>query len=141
MKHGGKGRGSDPVPGVLEVSPNVKSIAAFRNYNPSSELVEFVYDVKNDTFAVGKPKPYVNLTGSPHQKLAASIGADPTNIVAGMFRRHTNGEIMLNEHSGHFWQNWDKIPGVREKLKQFLEKTTGQQVIMERSSAESTTPP
>ena len=133
MKRGGKGRGSGPVPGVLEVSPNIKSTAAVRNYKPAGERVEFVYDVKNNTFAVGKPKPYANLTGSPHQKLAASIGADATNIVAGMFRRGADGQIMLNEHSGHFWQNWDKISSVREKLKQFLEKITGQKVIMERN--------
>ena len=133
MKHGGKGRGSGPVPGVLEVSPNVKSIAAFRNYNPASEHVEFVYDVKNNTFVVGRPKPYVNLTGSPHQKLVASIGADSTNIVAGIFRRGADGQIILNEYSGHFWQNWDKISSVHEKLKRFLEKTTEQKVIMERS--------
>ena len=123
--------GSGPVPGVLEVRSRVKSTAAFRNYNPSSGTVEFVYDVQTNTFVVGKPKPYMNLTGSPHQKLAESIGAEATHVVGGMFRRGPNGEIILNEHSGHFWQNWDKIPSVREKLKQFLEKMTSQKVIME----------
>ena len=72
----------DQFPGYLKLAP-------------TSEHVEFVYDVKNNTFAVGKPKPYVNLTGLPHQKLAASIGVDATNIVAGMFRRGAAGQIML----------------------------------------------
>ena len=70
--------GSGPVPGVVEVSPNVTSTAAFRNYYPSSEIIEFVYDIKTNIFVVGKPKPHVNLTGSPHQKLAESIEADAT---------------------------------------------------------------
>ena len=124
-------KGSGPVHGVLEISHRAKYTAAFCNYNPSSGTIEFVYDAKTDTFVVGKPKLYVSLTGSPHQKLAKSIGASAVNVVAGMFRRGPHGEIVLNEHSGHFWQNWDKILDVREKLTQFLEQKTGQKVIME----------
>ena len=62
---------------------------------------------------------------------AELIGEEMVNIVAGMFRRGPSREIILNEHSGHFWQNWDKIPGVRQKLRRFLEQQTGQKVIME----------
>lgn len=123
--------GSGPAPGIIEVSPKVGSTAAFCNYNPSGGTIEFAYDVGTNTFVVGKLKPHVNFTGSPHQKLAELIGAEMVNIVAGMFRRGPSREIILNEHSGHFWQNWDKIPGVRQKLRRFLEQQTGQKVIME----------
>lgn len=57
-----------------------------------------------NTFAVGKPT--VSLGGSPRQQLAESIGAQPSSVVGGMFRRGSDGEIITNEFSGHYWQNW-----------------------------------
>mgnify|MGYP000901461224 CR=1 FL=1 len=54
---------------------------------------------------VGKPKSGM-FNGSPHEQLAQSINADTSTVVGGMFKRGTNGEILTNEFSGHYWQNW-----------------------------------
>lgn len=43
-----------------------------------------------------------------------------------MFKRGANGEILTNEMSGHYHQNW--TPEIREKFKLFIEKQTGQTV-------------
>jgi Bacterial toxin 43 len=115
-------RGSGPVPGVLSVSPNSKSTRALQNYYPK-DPIEFVFDPSTNTFAVGKPKDYLGLGGSPHQQLATSIGADPDVVVGGMFSRGTDGRIITSEHSGHYWQNW--TPEVRKQFVEFLENTTG----------------
>ena len=72
--------GSGPVPGVLEASARVKSIAALRSYTPPRGGVEYVFDPASATFAVGRPSARAGLTGSPHQQLAQSIGADPTRV-------------------------------------------------------------
>ena len=52
--------------------------------------------------------------GSPHEQLAQSIKADTSTVVGGMFNRGANGQILTNEFSGHYWQNW--IPEVRQQF-------------------------
>ena len=64
-----------------------------------------MFDPKTNTFVVGKPKSGL-FNGSPHEQLAQSINADTSTVVGGMFKRGTNGEILTNEFSGHYWQNW-----------------------------------
>jgi RHS repeat-associated protein len=125
--------GSGPVPGVIEVSHRVKSVAAFKNYNPATrrapgrggaysiKSTEFVFDPVQSRFAVGKPHGWS--AGSPHQRLAASIDADPSVVVGGMFRRGPNGEILTNERSGHYWRNW--TPEIRSKFEKFMKEMTG----------------
>ena len=117
--------GSGPVAGVLEVSPQIKSVAQFNNYSPRTGMIEFVYDVENEVFLVGRPK---NPTGglSPHQKLVYSIRNSSENIVGGMFKREGQ-TILTDEYSGHYGRNWNSQN--RIKFKQFMEKTTGQKVI------------
>lgn len=116
--------GSGPASGVIEVSPLVKSTKAFHGYNPARP-VEFVFDPGSSRFVVGSAK--ISAGGSPHQKLANTVDADPSRVVGGMFRRGPSGEILTNEFSGHFWQNW--TPEAREQLKSMLEQMTGQKVI------------
>lgn len=121
--------GSGPVPGVIAVHPGVSSTRALENFVPANgQGIEFVFDPKTNTFAVGKPKDpsSFGLTGSPHQQLAGSIDADTTTVVGGTFTRGKNGEIVTTENSGHFGQNWTSE--VREQYKNFLESVTGQKV-------------
>ncbi|WP_278008966.1 polymorphic toxin type 43 domain-containing protein [Flavobacterium gyeonganense] len=117
-----KNKGYGPDPGVIEVSPRVKSVALFKKYNPKN-ATEFVFDAETQTFVVGKVQ---NSTAglSPHQNLAKSI--DNNNVVGGLFKRGENGEIITNEMSGHYHQNW--TPEIRQKFKTFLESKTGQTV-------------
>ncbi|MEZ4295816.1 MAG: RHS repeat-associated core domain-containing protein [Polyangiaceae bacterium] len=120
--------GAGPTAGVLEVSPLAKSVAAFRTYSPggSREAIEFVFDPNTERFAVGMPK-YRTPMYSPHEQLAAAIGADRNAVVGGLFRRGPLGEILTNERSGHFWQNW--TPEIRSRMKHWLQTRTGQTVI------------
>lgn len=110
-------KGSGPVSGVLAVNANSKSVRAIQEYYPSEGAVEFVFDTRTNTFAVGKPNDG-SIMGSPHQRLAASIGADGRTIVGGMFKRGPNGEILTNEFSGHYWQNW--TPEIRQQFERVM---------------------
>ncbi|MCC6130683.1 MAG: hypothetical protein IT186_12215 [Acidobacteria bacterium] len=125
-----KPAGSGPAPGVLEVSGRVKSTKAFENYNPAKPI-EYVYDPTTNTFLVGKPAPHVSVTGSPHQRLARTLGLDEDAVFGGHFRRGPKGEIITDEQSGHFGQDkrWERNPEVRQRMKEFLESKTGLTVI------------
>ncbi|MET9492807.1 polymorphic toxin type 43 domain-containing protein [Nocardia sp. NPDC006630] len=107
-QEGEKLHGSGPAPGAIEASDRVKSFAALHNYHPSHG-VEFVFDPNNGRFAVGEIAPYERsgIDGSPHEKLARSIGADPSSVVGGMFWNDVGDCMRTNEASGHFWQNWN----------------------------------
>lgn len=119
-KGGATWHGSGPAPGVLGLEPGSVSVKAVQNYFPSTKngSIEFVFDPKTSTFAVGKPT--TNLGGSPHQQLAKTIDADSSTLVGGMFRRGTNGEVIANEYSGHYWKNWS--PGGRHKFEQTMKQ-------------------
>ena len=106
-------KGSGPAPGTIGVNANSKSVGALNNYYPKDGAIEFVFDSKINTFVVGKPKSGM-FNGSPHEQLAQSIKADTSTVVGGMFKRGANGEILTNEFSGHYWQNW--IPEVRQQF-------------------------
>ncbi|MFS1514767.1 polymorphic toxin-type HINT domain-containing protein [Chengkuizengella sp. SCS-71B] len=98
--------GSGPAPGVIGVNANSKSVEALKNYYPKNDGVEFVFDAKTNTFVVGSPKSG-SFEGSPHQKLAQTIGADGgENTLGGTFSRGSNGEIITTENSGHYGTNW-----------------------------------
>ena len=116
-------RGSGPVPGVIEVSPRVQSTKVLQYYYPKQGGIEFVFDPKTNTFAVGKPHPSTGFTGSPHQKLAQSIGAEEATLVGGTFRRGENGEILTDELSGHYGEKW--TDSIRKQFVQFMEEATG----------------
>lgn len=78
--------GSGPAPGVIEVSDRVKSAKAFQRCNPSGlGMIEYVFDLMRNIFAVGWPASYLGIDGSPHQSLARSIGADESIVLGGMF--------------------------------------------------------
>ena len=62
-----------------------------------------------------------------HPELARSIGANPDQVVGGMFRRGSNGEVLTNEQSGHFYQNWN--PVVREQFQRDMARMSGQTVV------------
>lgn len=113
-------QGSGPAPGVLGLEPGSVSSKAIQNYFPSTKngSIEFVFDPKTSTFAVGKPT--TNLGGSPHQQLAETIKSDGSALVGGMFRRGPNGEVITNEFSGHYWKNW--TPEVRAKFERTLKQ-------------------
>ena len=104
--------GSGPTAGVLGVNASSTSVKAIQNFFPKKGSIEFVFDPKTKTFVVGAPKS--GFTGSPHQQLARSIGADEATVVGGVFRRGSNGQILTNEMSGHFWRNWS--PQVRQQF-------------------------
>ncbi|MDR1113006.1 MAG: hypothetical protein LBL18_04520, partial [Bacteroidales bacterium] len=109
-------RGSGPAPGVLGVNSNSTSVAAIKNYYPS-EAIEFVFDPKTNTFVVGRPQSTL-FTGSSHEQLARSIGADETSVVGGTFRRAPNGEIFTTENSGHYGTNW--TDSIRQQFEQVM---------------------
>ncbi|MCO1604373.1 RHS repeat-associated core domain-containing protein, partial [Desulfosporosinus nitroreducens] len=111
-------KGSGPAPGVLGVNPASESVGALKNYYPRNGSIEYVFDPKTKTFVSGAPKSGM-FTGSPHQQLAQTIGADESSVVGGMFSRGANGEIITNEASGHYWQNW--TPGVREQFQSVMQ--------------------
>ena len=117
----GKKHGSGPTAGVLEVSSSRKSAAQFKNFNPKN-AIEFVFDPSSNTFAVGKVKSSTKGL-SPHQNLAKSINGG-NNVVGGMFKRGKNGQILTNEMSGHYHQNWTKE--IRAQFQEFLQNQTGQ---------------
>ena len=98
-------KGSGPVPGVLGVNANSKSVEAIKNYYPKDGGIEFVFDPKTNTFVVGKPQNGL-LQGSAHQQLARSIGADESTVLGGTFSRGTQGEIYTTENSGHYGEHW-----------------------------------
>lgn len=85
-----------------------------------------VYDPVSKKFLVGHPNEAVSAL-SPHQKLVKVGGLNSNKVVGGMFRRGVNGEIITNEYSGHYHQNWTNE--IRQQFKQFLENSTGQKVI------------
>ena len=122
-------KGSGPVPGVIGIHPGVKSTKALQNYVPKGNGgIEFVFDPKTKTFVTGKPKNprEFGLTGSPHQQLAGSIGADTKTVVGGTLTRGKKGEFITTENSGHYGQNW--TPEVRKAYKKYLESSTGKKV-------------
>jgi RHS repeat-associated protein len=110
---GEKLAGSGPLPGVLEASGRIKSMEALRNYYPKN-AIEYVFDPVSGTFAVGRPQSWLKLDGSPHEKLAQGIGADPSKVVGGMLWRRSDGTFVTSEFSGHYWQNW--TPDVRKQF-------------------------
>ncbi len=117
--------GSGPVAGVLEVSDRAKSVGAFLNYKPKNGI-EFIFNTEQNVFLVGKTKSG-GLLDSPHEKLAGLTGSgEYSSIVGGMFRRGANGAILTNEHSGHYWQNWNSAN--RKQFTDFMKRKTGQDV-------------
>jgi len=96
----------------------------FKNYSPSGgKAIEFVFDPVSQRFVVGAAKAGLPPLVSPHEALASSIGADTSKVVGGMLKRGPSGDIMTNEHSGHYNQNWN--PEVRANFIVFLESMTG----------------
>ena len=119
--------GSGPVPGVLEVSLFRKSTKAFRNYKPSHGQIEFIYDPDSARFLVGQPSAQsLPPLSSPHEYLSSLIDGKKSRVVGGFFKRGSNGDILTNEMSGHFHQNW--TPEIREEFRELLEMMTGQKV-------------
>ena len=84
--------------------------------------MEFVFDPNSERFVVGRVAPGQGGGLSPHQSLARAIGAGP-DVVGGMLSRSASGEIVTNEFSGHYWQNW--TPGVRKKFEEFIRDKVG----------------
>ena len=111
-------KGAGPIPGTIGVSPSSESIKALQNFAPNKG-VEYVFDPVSSTFVVGN--------GSiKHAPLAASIGADNNQVVGGIFTRESNGSILTNEGSGHFWTNW--TPEIRQQYVNFM-RSKGVNVI------------
>ncbi len=137
--------GAGPAPGVLEISDLKQSSNAFRRYAPSGKHalrghrhlrapariknIEYVFDPLAKRFAVGRNKSGLPGGLSPHQHLAQLINADEELVVGGHFARGENGEILLDENSGHYGRRW--TPEVREQIVTFLRERTGQKVIHE----------
>ncbi|MEZ0228477.1 MAG: RHS repeat-associated core domain-containing protein, partial [Planctomycetota bacterium] len=125
--------GSGPAPGVIELSPG-KPSGAFANGMRNTNPVEFVFDLEAARMLVGKA-PCGG--GSRHENLAQVLGyltetnahmygwgiPENGNLVGGMVWRGPNGEIMTNEHSGHYGGNW--TPAAREAFMKFVQSTTG----------------
>lgn len=120
----GELRGSGPVPGVLEVSDRVKSVAQFKNYFPKEgTMIEFVFDADSNTFLVGKPHGRQG-AASPHQKLVLSLNKKG-NYVGGMFKREGN-TIVTDEYSGHSGHKWNDQ--IRKQFVNYMEQKTGLKV-------------
>lgn len=115
-------QGSGPVAGVIEASSTSKSNRLLRNYSPRDGMIEFVFDPTTKTFAVGRPRHAPHLTGSAHQQLARSIGANEEVVLGGMFMRGINGTIITTELSGHYGSRW--TPELRRLFVSFMENFT-----------------
>ena len=103
------GSGAGPIPGTIGVAPTSESVGALQKYFPGKG-VEYVFDPDSSTFLVGN--------GMKHSPLADALGADPSNVVGGIFSRGEDGTIFSTEGSEHFWQNW--TPDVRQQYVDFL---------------------
>ncbi|MDO8312664.1 MAG: hemagglutinin repeat-containing protein [Sideroxyarcus sp.] len=113
--------GAGPVPGTIGITDNT-AVDALKNYSPKGGGVEFVYDPSTNTFVAGRPSVGL-FSGSPHEQLAQSIGAANRPIVGGTFHRGANGEIITNENSGHYGQNW--TDPIRQKFQIWLNSRLG----------------
>lgn len=121
---GEKLHGAGPTPGVIEVSSRVKSTAAFRNYRPPENAIEFIFDPESEVFLVGQPAKNVQSGAlSPHERLARLAQANQSKVVGGMFSRGKNGAPHTNEASGHYHENW--TPDVRKQFTEAMKKLTG----------------
>lgn len=105
-------KGTGPLPGTFGVNADVISTKGLQNYFPRNGGVEYIFDPSTSTLIVGNGKYF-------HSPLAASINADTNSVVGGIFRRSATGEMITNEFSGHFWQNW--TPEVRQQFKQMMQ--------------------
>ncbi|CAM3806197.1 hypothetical protein VA7868_03823 [Vibrio aerogenes CECT 7868] len=122
-----KWSGSGLEAGVLGANSLSSSTQAIQNYYPKEGSIEFIFDTKSETFLVGKPKS--GIAGlSPHQQLAHTIDANSSDVVGGMFRRGANGEIITNEFSGHFWENWNQ-----EKRQQFQQTLKAHGIVVQHN--------
>lgn len=110
--------------GVCTLNARSQSNAAFNKLCPppnkryqDERFVEFVFDMKTRTMAVGDPRDTKIASGlSPHQMLAVSIGAESDDItfispgadsvVGGLFTRN-NDTAYTSENSGHYHENWN----------------------------------
>ncbi|WP_195763475.1 polymorphic toxin type 43 domain-containing protein [Duganella guangzhouensis] len=119
-------RTSGPVAGVIGIT-DTSSVAALKNYFPRGG-VEFVYAPKNNRLAAGKPRRHVQLCGSTHQQLAASIKATPNSVlVGGTLSRDATGALLTSEQSGHYGDKW--TPVIRIQFTIWLMARTGLPVI------------
>ena len=120
-------KGSGPKSGVLGINDNSISNKAIMNYYPKEGGIEYVFDAETNTFVVGKVEGGY---GSPHQKLADSIGADQSakTTLGGTFSRDYLGKIITTENSGHFGKNW--TPELRTQFKSVM-KSYGLEVYHE----------
>ena len=89
------------------------------NYSPKGGI-EYVFDPETGTMAVGRPSSYLDLTGSPHQQLARSIGANPNTVLGGVMRRLPDGTFEFDENSGHYGERW--TPDLTTQFSQFLDQ-------------------
>lgn len=105
--------GSGPQAGIIGLNSSSKSNGALLNYYPKN--VEYIFDPTTSTFLVGGRK-----SPAMHEYLANSINADRSKVVGGHVYRGNDGVFLMNERSGHFWQNW--TPEIR---KQFVKTMQG----------------
>ncbi|WP_395373538.1 RHS repeat domain-containing protein [Marinicella sp. W31] len=110
------GAGPGKFLGMNSLSKSNKLIST---HNPP-EPVLFVFDSNTRTFIVARES--VSEGGGFHRQLAGSIGigADSKTIVGGVFRRGKNGEILTNERSGTFGDNWN--PKVRTQFREAMKE-------------------
>ncbi|TAF67653.1 MAG: hypothetical protein EAZ55_01140 [Cytophagales bacterium] len=98
--------------------------------------IEYVFDVKKMDFATGRPDISNEFSG--HEMLSELLedafgeynrhsGKSYKNLVGGHLYRDSEGQIILNEYSGHFGKNWNEE--ARKLIVQFLESQTGMKVI------------
>jgi hypothetical protein len=124
--------GSGPASGVLGRNALSKSSEAIKNYFPPNGGIEYIFDRATGTFLVGKPNNFVSGL-SPHENLVNAIQGDlnSKNIVGGFFSRGSQGEIILNQNTGHYWRNWSaeaereliealRLYGIEVKLEGFV---------------------
>jgi putative RNase toxin 43 of polymorphic toxin system len=103
--------GIGPRPGMIGVNATTTSTRGLQNFR-SRGSVEYIFDPDTSTLVV-------NTRLHTHSPLAASIGADSDRVVGGMLTRGPGGEMITNEWSGHFWQNWS--PAVRAQFNEFMQ--------------------
>ena len=86
------------------------------NFTPGEAEAEFMFDSGSQRLLTGDVSGE-GLSGSPHQQLARSLGADEDTVLGGTIFRD-NDRLVFTENSGHYGHRWTDAR--RQQFQSFL---------------------
>jgi RHS repeat-associated protein len=104
--------GSGPASGYLEVSDAYASSKAVQNFS-SSTPKDFIFDPNSGRFVMGRG-PF------GHDSILEAARITPSESTVGGTIWRENGNLMTNEWSGHYGQNW--TPEIRAQYLNFMQE-------------------